>query len=360
VLKHLKATQFDVLVLYHEDVGNTLKIWVDSSKPGRATTGAVVFWQGTMLESWSKTQGVVTLSTCESELIAMTSAAQEGRLLQQIMERVLHEPVPLTVFSDSSSAEAFTKKLGVGRIRHLEIRELWIQEQVQKHGLKIQHCDGVSNLADIFTKGFDVQRFLLLKEMIGMRSSVTVAQLQDSINMVGQSGPSHSGAAASPQPSAKARAAAVRGETVHGYGSTAAATGHSTNIHVQVQMQVDSQQQQPRHRAPATEGAAPHTASLQERQSAPTVRQIDYLTVLLHRQGMPAERIQQVLREVRTKAEATILIARCLGGVMVINALVATRTSRTPRCEQCGYPKEMEYVCWSCKHGWDEWDSAVL
>eukprot|EP00972_Heterocapsa_arctica_P089199 13153368-Heterocapsa_arctica.AAC.1 len=44
----------------------------------RSTTGGYIFYRNVLLATWSRTQPVVVLSTAESELIAMTTAVQEG------------------------------------------------------------------------------------------------------------------------------------------------------------------------------------------------------------------------------------------------------------------------------------------
>eukprot|EP00972_Heterocapsa_arctica_P091962 13561992-Heterocapsa_arctica.AAC.1 len=43
---------------------------------------------GTLVATWSRTQPVVTLSTAESELMAMGTAVQEGQFVQHILEEL--------------------------------------------------------------------------------------------------------------------------------------------------------------------------------------------------------------------------------------------------------------------------------
>ena len=58
--------------------------------------------------------------------------------------------------------------MGVGKIRHLELRELWIQEQVAKKKLQLQKIQSSDNDADILTKQVKgQQQFEMLCESLG-------------------------------------------------------------------------------------------------------------------------------------------------------------------------------------------------
>ena len=58
--------------------------------------------------------------------------------------------------------------MGVGKIRHLELRELWIQEQVAQKRLQLEKIPSSSNEADILTKQLKGQQlFEMLCESLG-------------------------------------------------------------------------------------------------------------------------------------------------------------------------------------------------
>ena len=54
--------------------------------------------------------------------------------------------------SDSSAARAVASRKGIGRIRHLHTRYLWMQNQVSAGNLRLGTVKGVDNPADILTK----------------------------------------------------------------------------------------------------------------------------------------------------------------------------------------------------------------
>ena len=93
----------------------------------------------------SRTQTTVSLSTAEAELAALTSGVTDAMLVKSMLSELGVE-VNLKACSDSSFGVAITpKRLGPDRVRHLQIKQLWIQEEVQAPGLILQHLPGSSN-----------------------------------------------------------------------------------------------------------------------------------------------------------------------------------------------------------------------
>ena len=54
--------------------------------------------------------------------------------------------------TDSSAAKGFASQRGLGRMRHLEVKDLWLQEAVCRGRLGLCKVKGDENPADIFTK----------------------------------------------------------------------------------------------------------------------------------------------------------------------------------------------------------------
>ena len=53
---------------------------------------------------------------------------------------------------DSSAAIAISNRRVCGKLRHIHVGELWIQECLQSKEFKLEKVDGVANPADFFTK----------------------------------------------------------------------------------------------------------------------------------------------------------------------------------------------------------------
>ena len=53
---------------------------------------------------------------------------------------------------DSSAAIGIASRTGLGKLRHLEVRLLWLQELVRDKRLTLEKVDGKLNVADALTK----------------------------------------------------------------------------------------------------------------------------------------------------------------------------------------------------------------
>ena len=53
---------------------------------------------------------------------------------------------------DSSAAKSFVSRRGLGKMRHLEIRDLWLQKEVADGTLEVFKTPGDDNPADLMTK----------------------------------------------------------------------------------------------------------------------------------------------------------------------------------------------------------------
>ena len=82
------------------------------------------------LVHWSRTQQLVALSSAEAELNAGIKAAQEALGLKQMaLEVELPCVEACRIRGDSSAADGIIKRAGSGRVKHLTVRQLWLQEQ---------------------------------------------------------------------------------------------------------------------------------------------------------------------------------------------------------------------------------------
>ena len=109
----------------------------------KSTSGGIVRLQGFILNWWSRTQAVIAQSTCEAELLALNVGACKGPYVQQIMGEMDMNAI-ITMLSDSQSAVRMTAKRGPGRMRHLDVKELWLQGEVREGRIRIMQVPGDS------------------------------------------------------------------------------------------------------------------------------------------------------------------------------------------------------------------------
>ena len=104
---------------------------------------------------------IIALSSGESELAAVVKGAAEGLGLQAGLRDFGHE-VTLNIRSDATAAIGMVKRLGLGRVRHLSVADLWVQQRVRQGGLTMQKWPGTQNPADLMTKNLgraDTERY---------------------------------------------------------------------------------------------------------------------------------------------------------------------------------------------------------
>ena len=125
--------------------------WAGCRRTRKSTSGGVLLVGGGLLKSWSSTQPTLAMSSGEAEFIAMVKAASEGLGLVALMGD-LGWPARLKVWVDSSAAKSMASRVGLGRVRHMEVKLLWLQEAVRKKRLEVGKVRGDLNPADWLTK----------------------------------------------------------------------------------------------------------------------------------------------------------------------------------------------------------------
>lgn len=118
---------------------------------------------GTCFSSW-RTQRVLSLSSAESEIYAGTSASCDGLLFLYCVEFSLNcEAVDYTLSLDKTAAKAFFLHRGVGRIRHVSVMVLWLQQKTREGTLKLSKVPTEQN--HLGTKRLAKDRMLFLLNM---------------------------------------------------------------------------------------------------------------------------------------------------------------------------------------------------
>ena len=146
-------------------------VWVDASwaseEGRRSTSGGLLFVGGFVLAHWARTQPVVATSSCEAELLSLTTGAQEGLLATSLLQELGVEAT-LTLRTDSTSAMNWLVKKGCGRLKHIEIRQMWLQDVIKQRKVKLEFTPSGENLADMLTKPLAGPLLRTLAEQVGM------------------------------------------------------------------------------------------------------------------------------------------------------------------------------------------------
>ena len=128
---------------------NVVNVYVDSDWAGCARTGRST--NGACLKTWSTTQTVVARSSGEAEYYAAVKGAAEGVSLQSMLAD-LGLKATIEVHTDSSACRGICNRRGLGKLRHLDVALLWLQQHVQSGKTILRRMAGSANPADLFTK----------------------------------------------------------------------------------------------------------------------------------------------------------------------------------------------------------------
>ena len=122
------------------------------------------------IKTWSSTQEAVALSSAEAEFYAMIEAVIRAKGVINVMVELGFEVKPnLRLHTDSSAAKSFVSRKGLGKMKHLEIRDLWLQREVALGKVGVNKVDGTKNPADLMTKYLRKEEIESRLELMGLR-----------------------------------------------------------------------------------------------------------------------------------------------------------------------------------------------
>lgn len=117
---------------------------------------------------YSKTQKAVSLSSCEAEVLALTSGSSETLLLKEVWQQFMTgQRVILEARSGSSSGRQWPQRSGLGRLKHIDLRLCWLQEAIRNQILRALPISTQVNIADLNTKKVAAARRKFLLSFFG-------------------------------------------------------------------------------------------------------------------------------------------------------------------------------------------------
>nr|GEV03733.1 hypothetical protein [Tanacetum cinerariifolium] len=173
-LMHVTLSRPDIIFATYS--GFDLIAYSDADHVGchldrKSTSGSVQFL-GDKLVCWSsKKQNCVSISTAESEYVAVSSCcAQVLRMRTQLTDYgFFYDKVP--IYCDSKSAITISCNLVQHtRTKHIDVRYHFIKDHVEKGTIELYFVGTEYQLADLFTKSLPEARFKFLVEKLGMMS----------------------------------------------------------------------------------------------------------------------------------------------------------------------------------------------
>ena len=109
---------------------------------------------GCCVKHYAKTQTTIALSSGEAELHGIAQGCAQALGIQSLC-RDMGWSLKIVVHSDATAAIGIARRKGLGRIRHLDVTDLWIQDKIRSRQMELRKVEGTKNCADVLTKYVD-------------------------------------------------------------------------------------------------------------------------------------------------------------------------------------------------------------
>ena len=106
------------------------------------------------------------MSTGEAGYYALVKAASVSLGMKARMAD-LGVQVRIRLLTDASTGKAIAARRGLGKIRHLDVAQLWVQQMVNDGTLQVIKIKNDFNSADLFTKHLDRTTMDKCLELLG-------------------------------------------------------------------------------------------------------------------------------------------------------------------------------------------------
>nr|KYP51619.1 Copia protein [Cajanus cajan] len=136
----------------------------------RKSTSEGCHFLGRCLVSWtSRRQSTISLSTCEAEYIAAGHYLTHLLWIKHQLEDYDIYESSIPVLCDNTTATNISKNpILHSRTKHIEIKHHFVRDHVQKGTFDLVYVKTEEQLADIFTKPLQEDRYIWVRDRLGM------------------------------------------------------------------------------------------------------------------------------------------------------------------------------------------------
>ena len=118
---------------YQKEVRH-VDVWTDTDYAGcretrKSTSGGIIMLGSHVVRNCSSTQKVIALSSGEAEYYGMVRGGAEALGTRSILAD-MEFFCKVRLSEDSSAAKGIADRTGLGKVRHIEVNQLWLYEQI--------------------------------------------------------------------------------------------------------------------------------------------------------------------------------------------------------------------------------------
>ena len=155
-----------------EDLPKVIQAYSDSDWAGdretrRSTTAGALIFGRAAIKVITKQQQILAKSSAEAELYAVNTMAGEALSMRSILKD-MNINVGIVLHVDAKATIGILHRHGLGKMKHLQVQHLWLQEGIRNGNFKILKIPTKDNLADIGTKPLAGERIQYLVRKLNM------------------------------------------------------------------------------------------------------------------------------------------------------------------------------------------------
>ena len=141
----------------YQDMPDEWIVWVDSDWAGcrvtrKSTSGGLAVLGSHVIRTWSTTQSVIAMSSGEAEYYSIVKVSSMGMGIKAVAMDMGVFVRSINVNTDASAANGIASRRGLGKIRHIEVSQVWLQDRVSSGEIIVAKVRTNDNLADALTK----------------------------------------------------------------------------------------------------------------------------------------------------------------------------------------------------------------
>ena len=142
--------------------------WAGNLDTFKSTSGGLVYVGGNLIDGYTRSQHTVSLSSTESELIAVTEVVKSVKWVKNVLSELgFVQSIPTPIYCDNESTIRSTLNKGlVTKLKHMNLRYKWIKDEVKFATIKLFYVASQQNLADILTKALTPKPFKHLRDQL--------------------------------------------------------------------------------------------------------------------------------------------------------------------------------------------------
>lgn len=167
LLRYVASTKERGVTLRPGALGICVRVFIDAAygvhADGKSHTGScVVIGDVGTVHCKSSKQSIVTKSSTEAALVALSDSANQGLYIRNFLISQGYTMEPVIIYQDNMSCMALAERgrSGAERTRHIGIRNFWIRERVETGEAIIVHKGTREMYANLLTKPLQGAQFV--------------------------------------------------------------------------------------------------------------------------------------------------------------------------------------------------------